>query len=138
MTNTQLIEQTWDNVAKYHHAIAETFYSRLFERHPDYAKLFSSENMTQQIDRMVRTLALVSSKADSPSAIRPHLTRVGQAHSEFGLGPDDLQRFSQTMIEVIAEYCDAANGSWTEDCERAWHNAFTEIIEPMMLDGMKH
>jgi len=42
------------------------------------------------------------------------------------------------MIEVIAEYCDAENGAWTSECERAWREAFQEIVEPMMLEGMQH
>jgi len=138
MMNTQLIEKSWNDVAGHHHAIAETFYTRLFERYPEYARLFSEQKMPQQMDQMVRTLAMVSSKADSAAAIRPHLARVGEAHSDFGLTADDLHNFSQTMIEVIAEYCEAANGGWSEDCERAWHEAFSQIIEPMMLDGMKH
>ncbi|MBS0003396.1 MAG: globin [Thioalkalivibrio sp.] len=137
MMNTQLIEQSWNGVAGYHHAIAETFYSRLFERYPEYATLFNELDMPQQMDRMVRTLAMVSSKADSPTAIRPHLTRVGHVHSSFGLGAEDLHKFSQTMVEVIAEYCDATDGTWSEDCERAWHEAFSQIIEPMMMDGMR-
>ena len=136
--NTHLIEKTWNDIAAHHHAIAETFYSRLFERHPEYAKLFKAETMATQIDRMVRTLAMVSSKADIPSAIRPHLNRVGQAHASLGLSQDDLNNFSRTMIEVIAEYCDAENGSWTFECERAWGEAFNAIVEPMMLEGMKH
>jgi len=136
--NTHLIEQTWNDIAGHHDAIAETFYSRLFERHPEYAGLFEAESMPAQIDRMVRTLAMVSSKADNPSAIRPHLTRVGQAHARLGLSPEDLHNFSRTMIEVIAEYCDAENGAWTSECERAWREAFQEIVEPMMLEGMQH
>lgn len=137
MMNIQLIEQNWNELADYHHAIAESFYSRLFEYYPEYVKLFSAESMPQQMDRMVRTLAMVSSKADNPTAIRPHLMRLGQAHSGFGLGAEDLHNFSQTMIEVIAEYCDATDGAWSEDCERAWQAAFSEIIEPMMMDGMR-
>ncbi|MFO7954154.1 globin [Thioalkalivibrio sp.] len=136
--NTQLIAQSWNDIADDHPAIAETFYSRLFERYPEYASLFNEENLPQQMDRMVRTLAMVSSNADSAAAIRPHLTRVGEAHADFGLGADDLNNFSQTMIEVIAEYCDNANGAWSEACEQAWKEAFSQIVEPMMLDGMKH
>ncbi|MGM0552331.1 MAG: globin domain-containing protein [Pseudomonadota bacterium] len=136
--NTQLIEESWNSVAPYHHAIAETFYERLFQQYPDYARLFSADSMPEQMERMVRTLALVSSNADSPSSIRPHLHRLGQAHSEYGLGPEDFEAFSGVMIAVLGEYCRSANGDWSEACEQAWRDAFSSIIEPMMLDGMQH
>ncbi|OOC11195.1 globin domain-containing protein [Thioalkalivibrio halophilus] len=135
--NTQLIEQSWQSVAPYHHEIAETFYARLFEKHPEYKKMFSSENMPEQMDRMVRTLALVSSHADSPTAIRPHLHRLGEAHTRFGIGPDDFEAFSAVMIQVLGEYCRSVNGYWSDTCEQAWRDAFSSIVEPMMLEGMQ-
>lgn len=136
--NTQLIEESWLSVAPYHHEIAETFYGRLFEQYPRYADLFSAESMPEQMDRMVQTLALVSSNADTPASIRPHLHRLGQVHSQYGLGTEDFEAFSGIMIQVLSEYCSSANGGWSEACEQAWREAFSSIIEPMMLDGMQH
>jgi hemoglobin-like flavoprotein len=130
--NTYLIEKTWNDVSAHHQDIVESFYTRLFHRHPTYQQLFSPGDMQKQMQRMVQTLALVSRHADSPAAIEPHLRRLGAAHQGLGLGSEDFDRFSGLLIEVIGEYCRAADREWSEDCEHAWRQAFEQIVQPMM------
>jgi hemoglobin-like flavoprotein len=134
--NTYLVEKTWNNVSERHQDIVESFYTRLFRRHPAYQDLFSPADMQQQMQRMIQTLALVSRHADSPSAVEPHLRRLGAAHQMLGLGSEDFDRFSGLLIEVIGEYCRAGGQEWSEDCELAWKQAFEQIVQPMMSAGM--
>jgi hemoglobin-like flavoprotein len=136
--NTYLIEKTWNDVSEHHQDIVESFYTRLFRRHPAYKEMFAHGDMQQQMHRMIQTLALVSRHADSPSAIEPHLARLGASHRSLGLGTDDFDRFSGVLIEVIGEYCRAADQAWSEESERAWKQAFEQIVQPMMSAGMAH
>lgn len=134
--NTYLIEKTWSDVSPHHQDIVESFYTRLFRRYPAYQEMFSPGDMQRQMQRMIQTLALVSRNADCPSAIEPHLARLGAAHKSLGLGSEDFDRFSGLLIEVIGEYSRAADQQWTEDCELAWKQAFDQIVQPMMSAGM--
>jgi hemoglobin-like flavoprotein len=135
--NTQLIRNSWNNLASQHHEVVESFYARLFQRHPAYQALFAPGSMHEQMQRMVHTLALVSQHADGPAVIHPYLARLGLAHQGLGLGPDDFERFAGTLIEVIAEQARAAQQPWSEACEKAWRQAFEEIIQPIMSIGME-
>lgn len=80
--------------------------------------------------KMVRTMAMVARLSDDQPIIEPHLTKVGDRHSAYGLSKQDLQNFKDVFIEVLAEKC---GGQWTENCRKAWNEAFERVIIPNMM-----
>ena len=128
---TELIAQSWDSLNPRHIEVIQTFYDRFFERFPNYRAMFP-ESMDYQMKKMVRTMAMVARLSEDQSIVEPHLTKVGDRHSAYRLSEQDLQNFKDVFIEVLAEEC---GGQWTEDCRKAWSEAFDQVIIPNMMQG---
>ena len=128
---TELIAQSWDSLNPRHIEVIQTFYDRFFERFPNYRAMFP-ESMDHQMKKMVRTMAMVARLSDDQPIVAPHLTKVGDRHSVYALSEQDLQNFKDVFIEVLAEEC---GGQWTEDCRKAWNEAFERVIIPNMMQG---
>jgi hemoglobin-like flavoprotein len=128
---TELIAQSWDSLNPHHIEVIQTFYDRFFQRFPSYRTMFP-ESMDHQMKKMVRTMAMVARLSEDQSIIAPHLMKVGDRHSPYGLSERDLQNFKEVFIEVLAEEC---GGQWTENCGKAWDEAFEQVIIPIMMQG---
>lgn len=135
--NTELIEETWESISGHHRELVRDFYGRLFNTYPEYAAYFDEETMQRQMDKMIQNMALMAKLGDNTTAVRPHLEKVGQAHSHMELSGEDFERFSDLLIQVIGEYCQTYGGGWSEDCERAWTEAFQQVIMPHMMSGLQ-
>ncbi len=133
---TRIIQDCWQGLADHQEAITAMFYSRFLERFPQYEHFFTAESIEMQKKKMVQTVALISQLADDPSVISPRMQSLGEAHQKFNLHQEDLERFSNTLVEVIAEYGEKYYPQWSQDCELAWRQAFDEVVKPKMLAGL--
>lgn len=130
--NTQRIGEVWDALHGKHYEVIEHFYGRFFARFPEYRRFFP-ESMDQQMKKMVRTIGMVARVADSISVVEPHLEQVGTHHRDYGLDKNDLENFKRVFIEVLGE---AYGNQWDPECDKAWQEAFDELIIPSMMKGL--
>ena len=130
--DTTLVGKTWDSMHGEHLAFVQEFYQRFFQRFPRYNRFFP-HNMDSQMKKMVRSLSMAARMVEDDSVVGPHIEMVGEHHRKYGLQEEDLDRFKEVFIEVLAERC--ADG-WTSDCAQAWEHAFEVLIIPMMMRGL--
>ena len=126
--NTELIGQHWDGIGEKELELVETFYERLFERHPRFRSLFPA-TMSHQAEKMVQTLALMAKHSDDAKLLHPHLERIGGRHQHYGLAFEDFEDFLAVLMEVMSEYNAKA---WSPQCEAAWREAFRRVVLPAM------
>ena len=62
--NTEVIKASWEDLAGRRVEFIEAFYARLFERHPQYRKLFP-EQMGAQVERMIEMAGALAQLIES-------------------------------------------------------------------------
>lgn len=132
--NTELIGQSWDKLAGKHEEVVTTFYTRFFEEFPNYKSLFP-QSMDRQMKKMVETMALIARVTrDNTEVAHPHLMKVGDKHSGYNLGKEDLENFTKVFLQVVGEYC---GDDWTDEHQRVWTEVFEKHVIPYMIHGLK-
>lgn len=126
------IQQTWDSLAGRRIVFVDAFYSRLFEEYPEYRKLFP-ESMTPQKEKMVEMISSVARFADHIDLIRTYLLEVGAAHHRTGIAAGDIRNFTEVFLDSLAEAC---GESWESRHEKAWREAFEDVIVPIFDEGL--
>lgn len=130
--NKQVIEELWDSLAGERVQLIGSFYSRLFDRFPQYRELFP-EKMDHQKDKMVEMLSALARFSDHIDLIRPYMTRIAEVHRSLGLHPQDLRNFQTVLIETLEEQ---SGSRWRPEHEVAFKEAFDTSIIPLFEDGM--
>jgi hemoglobin-like flavoprotein len=131
--NTELIAQTWQALGGRQAQFVEDFYRRFFERFPGYRKLFPRALRPAHLEKMILTVTLLADLAEDRTGIAPHLRKLGAAHKPFDLKPREFDNFKEVFIEMLAPRVGA---QWTTAAEKAWHDAFDEVLIPLMREGM--
>ena len=128
-----IIKQDWEALAGKRMRFAHRVYDGLFARHPQYHAMFP-EDMDAQMERMVEMFSNIARFADHSHLIRPYLVNAGYAHRRLGIGAADVDNFTKVFIETLA---DVFAASWDEAHERAWREAFDDMIVPMFDEGLE-
>jgi len=111
---------------------ARTLYAKLFDQYPALRSMFAND-MTQQREKLIATLAQVVRACDNLEALEPQLRELGQRHAEFGTLPahyDALRAvFIDTLRETLGERFDVS-------AEAAWASLYDDVSKAM-LGGMR-
>ncbi len=127
------IQETWDALAGRRITLVDSFYSRLFDRHPEYRELFP-ETMTPQKEKMVEMISSVARFIDQVDLIRPYLVNIGAAHRGTGITAGDIENFKEVFIDTLAWTC---SETWEPRHEKAWREVFDEVILPAFDEGLE-
>lgn len=130
--NMDAIREDWEALAGKRMQFTHAFYENLFERHPRYRELFPS-SMDAQMEKMVEMFSSLARFADHSDLIRPYLVSVGLAHRHTGIGADDVGNFKEAFIETLAHL---RAEHWDAGHERAWREAFDEMLIPLFEEGL--
>ena len=130
--DTQSLNEVWLELTDHRPQLIEAFYTRLFERHPEYRELFPDPSGAPT-DQMVDMFSGVAGFSQYTGLLRPHLRRTGVAHRRFGITQGDVKNFMETFLSVLAEIYP---GTWEPRHESAWREAFEEVIIPCFSAGL--
>ncbi len=107
------------------------FYSHLFWHHPDVRALFpldSPRDKERQRDRLFASLALVVARLEGPG-LEEYLRDLGREHRKYLARPEHYTAVGDSLIAAFA----AVSGSaWSEEVEKAWHEAYGVIADAML------
>lgn len=134
--NTQKIEDCWNALKAYHGEIGVSFYSTLLRRYPQYQEFFTEETLESQKNKIIQTVALVCKFADDKNAISPHIQQLGKAHTFLNLTETDLENFTNTLVDTIAEYAERHYPEWKTEDKTCWLSAFNNVVKPVMVGAM--
>ncbi len=127
------VRKTWNSLAGRRLEFIDTFYTRLFERYPEYQKLFPPDSMGMQKEKMVEMLSSVARFADNIGLVRTYLLEVGAAHQRMGISSQDIRNFTEVFLDSLAATC---GESWQSHQEVAWREVFDEVIIPTFEEGL--
>lgn len=127
------IKTDWAHLAGKRMQFAHAFYENLFQRRPEFRKLFP-DSMDTQMEHMIEMFSGISRFADHTELVRPYLNDVGFAHRRLGIHAADLDDFKQAFIETLAQHC--APG-WNQDHADAWDEAFDSVVLPLFEEGLE-
>ena len=113
--------------------LAEKFYDRLFDTHPDLRHLFP-QNMTAQKQKMVDVLGSVVANVDKPDILATILIPLGRRHGPYGAAAKQVPAIISTLATVVEDACDR---DWTQEAAEAWTSAF-KTVSSLFLTGLAH
>jgi len=127
----ELLESSFTALVPLADAMAERFYKRLFELHPDVQPMFEGSDLAEQQKKLVTALQLVINSLRNPEALKNALNGLGQKHQAYGAEPAHFDAVAAVMLEVLEEF---AGNLWNPSLAAAWSNALGGV-KVMMLDG---
>lgn len=121
--------------------VADTFYSRLFERHPYVRPLFPTD-MTELSSKLMSVFELVVFSFDEKlhnqytlqdQLIVP-LRELGRKHDTKGIKPEHYTIANSLLLESMR---DGSKENFTDEVEAAWRNALDQLTAAMLDRSIK-
>ena len=126
-----LLEASFAALAPQADALAERFYQRLFELHPDVKPMFEGSDLAEQQKKLVAALQLVINSLRNPDILKSALGGLGKKHQAYGAEAPHFDAVAAVMLEVLEEF---AGDLWNSSMATAWRDAL-DGVKAMMLDG---
>ena len=114
-------------------SLADRFYARLFEAHPQLRTMFPKD-MANQKRKLLDTLNLIVENLQAPQAVRTRLERLGESHVGYGAQP---QHYPIVMSALIGAMAEMQGSNWTADLNDDWTSAIRMVASIMVEAGGK-
>ncbi|MGW6567282.1 globin domain-containing protein [Streptomyces sp. NPDC054975] len=125
--DAQLLRSTFAVVERRaEHAVA-FFYSHLFWHNPGVRELFP-EDLRPQRDRLFAALTHVVTQLEDPG-LPDYLAHLGRDHRKFLASP---ALYAAVGTSLTAAFAHAAGAAWSVEAEKAWAEAYGQVVELMM------
>lgn len=106
-------------------ALAQRFYSRLFEIDPTTQHLFRGD-MAQQRQKLIQTLSVVVHNLGDISAIVPAIQSLGKRHVAYGVTVEHWDSVGAALLWTLDEVFGEA---FTDEVRDAWAAAYSLIAQ---------
>ena len=123
----RLVRETWKLILPMRAAVAELFYSKLFELEPRLRPLFKSD-LERQGEKLIAMLDAAVRGLDHPHVLGPALKDLGQRHVRYGASENDYGTVAVSLLWTLEQSLGAA---FTVDAQRAWTDAYATIVAMM-------
>ena len=127
----ELLESSFAALAPQADALAERFYSRLFELHPEVKPMFAGGDIVEQQKKLVVALQLVVNSLRNPDVLQNALKGLGKQHQEYGAESAHFDAVAGVMLEVLEEF---AGELWDAPMAAAWGDALG-AVKTIMLES---
>ncbi|MBK9119195.1 MAG: hypothetical protein IPM18_06275 [Phycisphaerales bacterium] len=107
--------------------LAERFYERLFERHPELRRLFP-EDLSEQRAKLLASLTWVIGHLQQPEKVRSKLLEMGRRHVAYGVQREHYPLVVAALVNAMGT---VAGSDWSADLEADWLAALQLISERM-------
>jgi nitric oxide dioxygenase len=103
--------------------IAQQFYERLFQLHPEYRKLFKEDNKEQH-RKLAFAITLVVTKLDKLDQIAEEVRSLSARHAKYGVKPEYFEPFIKLFVETIAK---VRADRWKPEYSTAWYEVMKAV-----------
>ncbi len=124
----QLVQASFDQVAPVADQVAVRFYTRLFQLDPALRSLFPDE-MAQQRDKLMRTLAVAVCGLNQPEALMPILQSLAVRHAGYGVRRDHYATVGAALLGALAE---TLGQGFSDELREAWVVVYSTLSGAMI------
>src|SRR6476619_5073624 len=100
LTEKNLVQQSFAQVAPIADVAAELFYGRLFELDPSLKPMFRSD-MKDQGRKLMQMLAVVVKGLDRLEEILPAVHQLGRRHADYGVRDEDYDTVGAALLWTL-------------------------------------
>lgn len=123
----QYIKESWGYVVAHSNDLAKIFYPNLFQKYPNFKKLFSGDPVTQS-RKLAYSITVIITKLDKLEQIKTEVSALAKRHLRYGVLPNNFQPFGEVFIQTLSEIM---KEKWNEKLEQAWTKVYTIIGDAM-------
>jgi hemoglobin-like flavoprotein len=130
MTPDQIerIRTSWAAVAPTSDAVAQLFYTRLFELDPALRRLFARTDMTAQRQIVMQTFAVVVASLDTFDSIVPFIETLGRVHGRYGVREAHYETVGTALLWTLEATLGDAYDEATRDAWAAAYGALASVM----------
>lgn len=129
----QAVASSWPPLESRMDELMELFYRRLFQRHPEYQLMFPA-NMTEQRDKLAKTIAFVIENAGELPRVVPDVKELGSVHADLGVGPADYPKVGLCLLDSMKELL---GDEFTPEQTAGWAAAYN-LLSGIMENAPPH
>ena len=118
MDNADRVRETWAQAIVHREALANSFYTLLFQRAPQTQVLFKGD-MQEQGVKLIDTLNFIIDHLDDTDQLLPAARDLAIRHVSYGVDPAHYDMVGACLIEAMGtilgpDFDEAAGAAWAE------------------------
>ena len=122
-----LVKTSWAKVRPAPDAIAEMFYTRLFELDPSVMPMFKV-GMKEQGAKLIRMIDTTVAGLDRLDDLAPLIEDLGRRHSSYGTLPEHYDTVGVALLWTLEQ---GLGREFTAEVRNAWAEAYTALAHTM-------
>ncbi|MCS7018038.1 MAG: globin domain-containing protein [Cytophagales bacterium] len=119
----QIVRDTWADLIGHGPEIGRQFYNRLFQKYPEYKKLFKGDEKEQH-RKLAFAITLVITKLNKLDQITEEVRSLAARHVKYGVKPEYFEPFIKLLVETIAS---VRAERWKPEYTKAWHEVMKAV-----------
>jgi hemoglobin-like flavoprotein len=123
-----IVQSSFAQVEPVADQVADLFYARLFEMHPEFRPLFPQE-MDLQKAKLIAMLTFIVESLMMLDALIPALQQLGERHQGYGVINDYYRPLGAALIWALEQ---ALGDQFTPEMRRAWVGVYTMMANTMI------
>jgi hemoglobin-like flavoprotein len=124
-----LIQSSFAQIEPRSDKLADRFYARVFELHPELRSLFPAD-MQEQKAKLIAMLAFIVESLMSLDALIPALQQLGERHKGYGVLPEHYDLLGVALMWSLEQTLAA---DFTAETRRAWVGVYGMMANTMVL-----
>ena len=123
-----LVQSSFAQVTPVADQVADLFYARLFEVHPEFRPLFPQE-MELQKAKLITMLTFIVESLMMLDALIPALQQLGERHQGYGVFNEYYRPLGAALIWALEQ---TLGDQFTPEMRRAWVGVYTMMANTMI------
>ncbi len=128
MDNTERVRTTWAQAILHREALAQTFYTLLFQRAPQVQPLFQND-MRAQGAKLVETLNFIVDHLDDGDSLLPAARDLAMRHVAYGATPEHYDAVGSALIEALSTLL---GNAFDAETKAAWSETYNALAAEMV------
>jgi methyl-accepting chemotaxis protein len=134
-TDTEIVEESFAQLAKKGEQIVNDFYLHLFSHHPELKPLFDGISTAGQQKKLLAALMLLVNNLRNPEILQDYLKELGHRHQSYGVSAEDYEKVKDSLLTVMAR---EAGEAWNQAVASAWHKTLDSVVQQMLSSYNAH
>lgn len=126
----RLVQDSWSDLLPDQERVAQLFYERLFDMHPEVRTYFRGDIREQGSKLMVMMNTAVRG-LDNLQALTEPLKHSGKMHRGYGVNTDDYAKVGDALLWTLEQ---VLGDAFDNDLRQAWQTTYTAIAG-VMIEG---